>query len=82
MNTDSPSKWDEAIERKEAIVRRRAKVLLDDSSHDWLRTQRARRTLVVLYVTVTIAMGVLWVVSWDIPALLTMGAWVDQARLR
>jgi hypothetical protein len=56
MRTKSQHRYDSAIERKEEAVRNRAKVLLDDTSHDWLRTPSTQRGIVGLYVVIIAAM--------------------------
>ena len=61
MNTKS--KMEEAIERKEALVQKRANTMLNDTSHDWLRTPAAQRITAVVYVLSAALMTILWLFS-------------------
>jgi hypothetical protein len=75
MKESSGSKWDEAVQRQEQSVRRRADVMLGDSSHDWLRTPMMQRTLVVAYTAVAVTMVVFWFRTWEVPAIAMMAVW-------
>jgi hypothetical protein len=75
MSIENPSKWDQQADRNQERVRERAKVLLNDSSYNWLRTNSARRILAVLYVVVVAALVTLWAQSWTFAALLAMAVW-------
>jgi hypothetical protein len=76
MKTKSQHRYHTAIERKEEAVRKRAKVLLDDTSHDWLRTPSTQRSIVGLYVLIIAAMTAVWLYASPLAAIGALTVWL------
>jgi hypothetical protein len=75
MTAAPKTKWQIRTETTEQHVRRRADLLLNDDTHNWLRTSRSRRAIVVLYVASTVGMVWLWAKSFEPAALLATLVW-------
>ncbi len=68
-------RWQAAAERNRKAANRNAKQLLDDTRYDQLRTPAAQRSIVAIYVLVTVGIVVVWATAplgWP---LLAMAAW-------
>lgn len=70
-----------AAERKRAYLKQNADRVLSDTTFDRFRTERALRWLVLIYIGITVAMALLWVLHGNFAGIAGMLAWIPAYLL-